>query len=386
MRKALLIILFLTGVTFAHAQKGRVTQAISYFTSGKLDEAKKLIDEAIKNDNCNNWDKAHYTKGQIYQAIYESPVADYRKLSANALEIAWESYQQVIKLDEKRKYDRKLETQYRNLFVDYTNLGVSCYNAQKYKEALAAFKRVLDIEKSPYFASTLDTALIFNTALAAQKAGELKDAEKYYKEALKFNYEPIRTYAMLASVLKQQGKDEESIIYLKRGYEMYPNNSYMTKELINHYLFGEEPEKAEIYLDAAIRENPSDISLYRAKALFYEKLNEPEKAEEIYNKALSIDPNDFVSLFNLGNIKLNTISKETQRVQDIIDVNEYNKGMRKIQKSYIEVLPYFEKAIELKSDDKSTRGVLKDIYFRLRNENPEYLRRYEEMKNTLENQ
>lgn len=386
MRKFLLVILFLTGVTFTYAQKGRVTQAISYFTSGKLDEAKKLIDEAIKSDNCINWDKAHYTKGQIYQAIYESPVGDYRKLSDNALEIAWTAYQQVIKLDEKRKYDRKLETQYRNLFVDYTNLGVENYNAQNYKGALSAFKRVLEIEKSSYFPTILDTALIFNTALAAQKVGELNEAEKYYKEALKFNYEPARTYAMLSNVLRLQGKDDEAIIYLKRGYEMFPDNSYMTKELINYYLFGREPEKAEVYLDAAIREYPSDGSLYRAKALFYEKTNQRAEAEEMYNKALSIDPQDFISLFNLGNVKLNTISEDAQRVQDIIDVNEYNKGMRRIQKSYIEVLPYFEKALELKPDDKSTIGVLKDIYFRLRNESLEYMRKYEEMKNILENQ
>ena len=67
-------------------KKEKVTQAISYLTSGKLDQAKKLIDEAMGHESCVAWDKAYFTKGQIYQALYESPVADYKKLDSEAVE------------------------------------------------------------------------------------------------------------------------------------------------------------------------------------------------------------------------------------------------------------------------------------------------------------
>jgi hypothetical protein len=43
-------------------KKGKVTQAISYLTSGKLDQAKKLIDEAMGHESCVAWDKALSTK------------------------------------------------------------------------------------------------------------------------------------------------------------------------------------------------------------------------------------------------------------------------------------------------------------------------------------
>ncbi|MFR6381509.1 MAG: hypothetical protein ACLUOS_04295 [Odoribacter splanchnicus] len=62
--------------------KGENNQTISYLTSGKLDQAKKLIDEAMGHESCVAWDKAYFTKGQIYQALYESPVADYKKLDS----------------------------------------------------------------------------------------------------------------------------------------------------------------------------------------------------------------------------------------------------------------------------------------------------------------
>ena len=44
------------------------------------------------HESCVAWDKAYFTKGQIYQALYESPVADYKKLDSEAVEKAWEAY------------------------------------------------------------------------------------------------------------------------------------------------------------------------------------------------------------------------------------------------------------------------------------------------------
>ena len=130
--------------TSMYAQKGKVTQAISYFTSGKLKEAKEMIDVAIKHEACLNWDKAYFTKGQIYQAIYESENKDYKKLDPNALNVAWDAYQKVIELDVKQKYPKKLATQYQNMIFDFTNQAVGYYNAQNFKDALKSFERVLE--------------------------------------------------------------------------------------------------------------------------------------------------------------------------------------------------------------------------------------------------
>ena len=56
MRKLSFIMILLFCATFTYAQKGKVTQAISYLTSGKLDQAKKLIDEAMGHESCVAWD------------------------------------------------------------------------------------------------------------------------------------------------------------------------------------------------------------------------------------------------------------------------------------------------------------------------------------------
>lgn len=385
MRKLTFIVILLFCAGFTYAQKGKVAQATSYFTSGKLDEAKKLIDEAITHENCVNDAKSHFTKGQIYQAIFESPLNDYRKLDPNALDVAWEAFQKTIQLDEKGKFNKKLKTQYENLIADYTNKAIEYYNAENFKGALGAFKRVLEIEKSPIVNSTaVDTAIIFNAGVAAQRAGEFAEAEKFYKESLKHNYEPARTYAMLANVLKEQGKEEEAVEYLHKGYELFPNDAYMLVELINYYLLGGEPEKAEIYLDAAIKQDPNNASFYRAKGTLYEKMKEPEKAMAMYEKALSVDPKDFAAQYNLGNLKLTEIIELHKKVNDIVDADEYNKGMEQVYAGYTAVIPYFEKARELNPTEKNTLTTLKELYFKLRNNDPSYMQKYEEVKAELE--
>lgn len=374
--------------TVMYAQKGKVMQATSYFTSGKLDEAKKLIDQAVVHEACVNFDKAYFVKGQIYQAIFESPLPDYKKLDPNALDVAWEAFQKVIELDVKQKYAKKLETQYRNLIIDYTNKAVEFYNAGDFKNALVAFKKVLEIEHSPIITqgkpAAVDTAVIFNAGVAAQRAGELADAEKFYKESLKYDYESARTYAMLANVLKEQGKEEEAVKYLHKGYELYPDDSYMLVELINYYLLGGQPEKAEVYLDAAIKQDPKNASFYRAKGTLYEKIEQPAKAEEMYRKALEIDPKDFLAQYNLGNIKLTEVIDFHKEVLNIVDADKYNKEMEKVYEKYAAVIPYFEKAEELNPEEKNTLTTLKELYFKLRNIDSKYQQKYDEVKTKLD--
>ena len=171
--------------------------------------------------------------------------------------------------------------------------------------------------------------------------------------------------------------------YLHKGYELYPDNSYMLVELINHYLLGGEPEKAEVYLDAAIKQDPNNASFYRAKGTLYEKLEQPAKAEEMYRKALELDPKDFLAQYNLGNIKLSEVIEFHKKVQDIVDIDEYNKEMEKVFDGYASVIPYFERALELNPTEKNTISTLKELYFKLRDRDPKYQALYEEMEAKL---
>ena len=400
MRKLTLIIGLLLCSSVMFAQKGKVMSATSFFTQGKLDKAKELIDEAINHEKCVNWGKAYLVRGQIYQAIYEQDSVLREKLNiGDALPLVWESYKKAMELDEKDKLSKDIKAQVANLVIDFTNEGVVSYNDKEYKKALDNFKIVLEINASPVGSQKIDTAIIFNAAVSAHNCNEYDQAAEFYKKAIELNYEAGRCYAMLANILlkerdaaynagdsvKGRSIQEEAVQYLLEGNKRFPEDEYMLIELINYYLMGDDPAKSEQYLDAAIKMKPDDANLYRAKGTLYEKLNQPEKAEEMYRKTLSLDPNDFVSQYNLGNIQLNKVIEAHKKVNEITDTEEYNAAFEDIMNQYESVVPYFERANELKPDDKNTLTTLKELYFRLRTKNADYQKKYDETMAKLNN-
>lgn len=384
MKKTAIILMMLFCVTrVTTAQKGKVRQANSFYKSGKLDKAKETIDQAINDEKCINWDNAYLIKGQIYQALFESPMDAYKALSPNALNVAWEAYQKAVELDTKGRYKKEIVFQCTNLIIHYTNKGVDAYNSKDFKGAFLNFEKVLNIRESKVMAETpeakIDTVVMFNAGVAAQQAQMYAQAEKYYKEILKYDYEPAKTYSMLYTVLKEQGKTEEAMEYLKKGYESYPENAYLLVELINYYLLGDKPENAEKYLDAAIAQDPNNSSFYRAKGTLYEKIGKNDEAQKMYEKALSIDPNDFYAQYGIANFKLTAVVELHKKVNEIEEVKKFNAEMEKVYAGYEEVLPYFEKARQLKPDDTATLSTLRELYFKLRVKKPEYEAKYKEM-------
>lgn len=398
MRKLTFIVVCMLCSSAAFAQKGKVMSATSFFTQGKLDKAKELIDEAITHEKCVGWAKAYVVRGQIYQAIYESKDEAVKKLAPAGLPVVWESYQKAIELDTKGKLVKDMQTQAPNLVIDFTNEAVTCYNDGRYQEALDYFEDVLDIHASVIGTQKVDTMVIFNAGIAAQKAGKMDKALKYYKRSLELDYNPGQTYAMLANILltdsraaneagdsvKGTALQEEAVAYLLEGNKRFPEDEYMLIELINYYLMGDEPAKSEQYLDAIIRMHPDNASYYRTKGTLYEKLKNMPAAEEMYRKTLELDPTDFVAQYNLGNIQLTKVIEAHKDVNDISDMDEYNKAFDEIMNQYEAVVPYFERARELKPEDMNTLTTLKELYFRLRTRNPEYQQKYDEVTAKIE--
>jgi tetratricopeptide (TPR) repeat protein len=386
MRKLSFILVMLMCVASVSAQKSKVTGAQNYLTSGKLDKAKEAIDTGIQNEKCVAYAKAYLVKGKVYQGIFESPLPAYKNLAKKPLDVAYDAYIKALELDKKGKMVKPIKAQMTNMIPDYTNEAVNLYNKGDFPGALAAFERVLEIEGMDMFKdnATIDTAVIFNAGMTAQKADELDKAAKYYKQSIEYNYGGAKTYANLSKVLTDSGKKEEGVKYLHKGFELFPNDSWMLVELINHYMLGGEPQKAADYLDKAIELDPTNGSYYRAKGTLYEKTEEFAKAEEMYSKALSMDPKDFTSQYNFGLLKLNSAIQNHKTANEIMDAKKYNVAIKSVYAEYETVIPYFEKVLEMQPDEKNSMITLKELYFKLRNENETYLEKYNQIKAKLD--
>ena len=199
--------------------------------------------------------------------------------------------------------------------------------------------------------------------------------------------------------VRAKAKREEAVQQLLEGNKNYPDNYYLLIELINYYLLGDNPVEAEQHLDRAIEQskktyeqsrNEDDrtqlAQFYRAKGTLYDKLERSLEAEQMYLKTLELAPNDFLSHYQLGNIQLDRVTKEHQKLDEITDTKEYHKGLERIMKMYEGVIPYFESALAASPEDINAITTLSRLYFQLRNlpqKGPEYTKKYEEMRDLL---
>ncbi|MFA8437160.1 MAG: tetratricopeptide repeat protein [Marinifilaceae bacterium] len=386
MKKLFPVVLLMSFSIMVNAQKSKVSSASNFLNTGKLDKAKEAIDEGINHEKCVSWSKAYLVKGKVYQGIFESPLPAFKKLSETPLTIALEAFQKAISLDSKGKYMKQIKSQLKNLSIDFINDGVEQFNNEKYNKALIAFESSLNIQDMDIFKenSTVDTAVIWNAGLAASSSKNYSKAIKYYLQALKYNYGGAKAYAKLYNSYKNNNQPEEALKYLHTGFEKFPNDGEMLIALINHYLHGGEPEKAGEYLDKAIEMDPENGSLYSAKGNLYEKTKEYEKAAEMFKKALELNPKDVAALHNFGLMKLNMAIEHHNKVNEIMDVAKYNAEAEKVTQEYMDVVPYFEKVLEINPEEKNSMIILKELYFKLRGEDETYMGKYNKIKAKLD--
>ena len=239
----LTLVVFTVSATFA--QKGKVTSAKNLKDTGKLEEALKNINEAIdpnneKAEKSIPWPQTWEVRGEIYQAIGESKDENIKKLSDDPFTVALESYKKALELDTKNRNDNSIKIKLTFLINDLNNKAAEEFKAGNYKNAVTAFEQILDIENLNVIkaddASAIDTATIYNTALASSYAKDYDRAIKYYDECIKYGYNGADAYPLLASVYIAKNDTLGALDVLKKGFEKYPDDQSVLDNMIEIYM------------------------------------------------------------------------------------------------------------------------------------------------------
>lgn len=376
--KLLLVLFLIAGFVFA--QKAKVSSANSALSSGKLDKAKLDIDAAFDDPKIANDPRAYFVKGQIYQAIAEDATGIFSKLDENAAQVALDAYEKATQYDEKGKYKKKIDIKMKNMDFAFAKMGEAKYGKGEFEGAMKAFRKSQELSKKE---GVIDTAMYFNVALTATKSENYDIAIEAYLKTLELKYRPAFSYSSLARLYKQMGETDKSNKYLKEGFDKYPDNENLLFEIINYYMDGKNYEQALKYIDKAIEMRPENLSLYRAKAAVFQKENKYDLAEKEYDKAIALDPNDFQTRYQLAFLKSDKAKTEFDRVQLISDNNLYKEETKKVKLLYVEAVPFYEKALELQPDNMDLLNNVKQLYFYLRNDDPEMMKKYEATKQKL---
>lgn len=356
------------------AQKGKVTSALSYRDAGKLDKAWETIKETLdpanpKAEKTLNWTGAWQARGEIIEAIILSKDENYKKLVENPVDEAFKSYMKAIELDEKGG-NPGLKIKLLTFGNTLINQGIEAYQANDYAKATDYFEKKLAIDKTSMFKtdSAIDTAIMYNTGLAAMNSKQYDKAIMYFTDCAKYGYNGGSSYAQIITAYQQLGDTVKSVEIMKQAFEKYPDDQSINVQLINYYIMSGQPNEAISYLDKAIEKEKDNSSFYLAKGVALDKLGRQEEAIDVYKKAIAIKPENADAYYNLGVIYFNRGVKQFEVAQKVPtnDIARYDEEIKKSNEEFLKAVPFLEKAVQYNPKDTYIFDQLKNLYYRLK--------------------
>ncbi len=383
MRNLLLALIMLFGFgQVVSAQMAKVQTAYAYHTAYHQDQdikdlikSKEAIDLAEAHEKSMNVAKTWLYKGQIYTTL--SGLKDNKELSDGAATAAYEAFNKAIELEknEKRKKVTKDATQGLYLLSPaFYNEGYAFFKEEKFKEAYSNFAKVLDInelaaKKSKDAAGAVDTNAIVAAAYAADKSDMATEAKKHYQQLMDLKYEDPAIFQSLARIYRAEGNEKEAESILKKGREMFPDNSALIIDEINRLLNEGKDDEAVSRMEEALKLDPENATLYFAMGAAFDKKGDQAQAIEKYQKAIDLKDDYFDAYYNLGAVYYNQAAEKIKEMNalDLNDQTNYDRLKGEADELFNKALPYFESGRKLNGDDRNNLLALKEIYARLNN-------------------
>jgi tetratricopeptide (TPR) repeat protein len=229
---------------------------------------------------------------------------------------------------------------------------------------------VLKVEETPLFKTdnTLDTAIMYNTGLAAMNAKQFDKAIKYFTLTAKHGYNGGSSYSQIISAYQQKGDTLTSVNKMKEAFTKYPDDQSILVQLINYYITTGKPEDAIGYLDKAIEKEKENASFYLAKGVALDKLGRQDDAITEYKLAIKVKPEYADAYYNIGVIYFNRGVKQFD-VANAVPTNDqarFEVERKKSDEQFLLAIPFLEKAVEFNPNDSYIKDQLKNLYYRLK--------------------
>lgn len=392
MRRLTFLFALIICTTMAFGQKSKIQSALNYSKPqyNQLDKAQEAIELAIAHEKTMNNPKAWKVRGQVYQAIATTKDTAFMLLSDSPLDVALKSYKKALELDIKGSLTKEIHNQLMLLGISYVNKGVDYFGTEEFGKGLAAFEGSMSID-SIVDPTKVDSMIIFNAGIAADRAKNYEKAAYYYGKTCEIGYEGSKVYGYLASLHKDNADTAAYVNVLQKGFEKYPGDIAIIFELINHYLVTDKTDDALEYITKGIDKDPSNHTLYFAKGAIYDKKaamveNTEAKdtlfinAKTAYEKAIEIKSDYFDAYYNLGALYFNKGADMLKEANNVPPnkVKEYNAAVKASFAELAKALPALEKAHEINPTEETTLLTIREIYFKLRSDSDEYMAKYTE--------
>ena len=396
MKRVLFSMVLLMAVSFAFAQEKNVKEAKSIAGEVKPDFAKaeQLINEALTNpetkDNAATWDVAGYIQKRINEKEMENA---YLRKPYDTLKVynsVLNMYNYFVKCAELAQIPNekgKIKNKYRSansktILAERPNLingGIQYFNLNQNEEALKFFAAYVDAATLPMLEKenllekdTILPQVAYYATLAADRVGDKDAVMKYAQYALKDKENGQFAMQLLTDAYKAKGDTAKWVEKLQEGIVKFPENQYFFANLVDYYSSSNQNDKAMQFANDMLAKDPNNKLYLYVKAYLYHNMKDYEKAIEFYKKTLDVDPTYAEACSNWGLVYLLQAQDYADKAPTDINDPNYATAQANIKKFYEEAKPYYEKARELKPDQKDLwlQGLYR-VYYNL-NMGPEF--------------
>lgn len=361
----------------AFAQIANVKAAEKIAGSGDkadFNEARRLIKEALANDETKNDPYTWYVAGLIDRENFNveqkksllDASADKTPMYV-ALANVIPTWLQVYTLETadgkgKLKYSKKVKEA---LLVDYQqllNAGSYYFDQKKYAEAADVFDKFLDVKRSALFAdekavSEIDSQAMNIAYYAIASAYTANEYGKAIEMNKKFGDIALNKKELLQMVAASYLANKDSVgvfPILIEGDKIAPEIPFFLANIVTIYQNQGKEDEAIKYLESKLAANPSDAMALLMTGTLHER-TDLKKALEWYYKAAKANPEDFNANLYLGQALYNSAAKlyENSNI-----TAEQSAVADKLLKAAIPALE-----IAYKSNPDNVKGLLGSIYY-----------------------
>lgn len=173
-------------------------------------------------------------------------------------------------------------------------------------------------------------------------------------------------YKNVALILVQQGKTKEAITAIQDARNINPEDESLLLTEMDLYLKLNDFDTYTKLVNEALSKNPNNADLVFNLGVVAANANKTDEAEKHYKRAIEIDVNYFNAYLNLSELLLRGDEKYVEEMNKLGTSEKDNKRYTVLkaerEKNFKSILPYLEKAVELKPTDEPAKKTLLSVY------------------------
>lgn len=359
--------IFIAAALQVNAQKSKVLATFHLIEDEKYKEAKEAIEEAIEEESTKFWPRTWYARGYLAQTAYEKGKKENDKkkfeLYSDQLYVAYESYEKVLNLDSRKRFNDQLAPMYVLLANDFQKLGEKNYKNGNFKEAFRAFSHAIKITESSIVTAEPDPNLIYNAALSAYKSENWKKAIEHFNLLNKEKYAAHIPH-LLSNIYLEQADSVSAREVLSEGIEDYEKNEELVLLLADLYYNSNDVKEAISTLEKASEKADTSHIFPYTMGVIYQKDEQYKKAIEAYELALSRtkEGKEFEIYKNMGISYYNIGVEIQQKARAIVNRQAYQREKEKAADAFKSAVDAFEKAYKEDPERQEVITRLNQLY------------------------